>query len=89
MRVAEATVIDVNAPGLWPGKNVNEFEHMSDVWEVGPEHQDYLARIHKLLSAQKLGPAAMRRVALWVSTRTQGLSKSDRLSSLRPDLIET
>ncbi|MBP1472799.1 peptide-methionine (S)-S-oxide reductase MsrA [Frateuria sp. MAH-13] len=41
-RVAEETLADVNASGLWPGKAVTEIEPAGDFWEAEPEHQDYL-----------------------------------------------
>jgi peptide-methionine (S)-S-oxide reductase len=41
-RIAEDTIADVNASGLWPGKVVTEVEPSSDFWEAEPEHQDYL-----------------------------------------------
>jgi peptide-methionine (S)-S-oxide reductase len=40
--VAEDTIADVNASGLWPGKVVTEIAAASDFWEAEPEHQDYL-----------------------------------------------
>lgn len=43
-RVAEDTIADVNASGLWPGRVVTEVEPVSDFWEAEPEHQDYLDR---------------------------------------------
>lgn len=43
-RVAEDTIADVNASGLWPGKVVTEVEPVGDFWEAEPEHQDYLER---------------------------------------------
>ncbi|QDV68916.1 Peptide methionine sulfoxide reductase MsrA 3 [Rosistilla carotiformis] len=42
--VAEKTIADVNASGIWPGKVVTEVEPVSDFWEAEPEHQDYLLR---------------------------------------------
>ena len=42
--VAEDTIADVNASGLWPGKVVTEIEPAGDFWEAEPEHQDYLKR---------------------------------------------
>ena len=42
--VAEDTIADVNASGLWPGKVVTEVEPVGDFWEAEPEHQDYLER---------------------------------------------
>jgi peptide-methionine (S)-S-oxide reductase len=44
-RVAEDTIADVDASGLWPGKVVTEVAPISDFWEAEPEHQDYLERI--------------------------------------------
>ncbi|MFK0330157.1 peptide-methionine (S)-S-oxide reductase MsrA [Rhizobium sp. NPDC090275] len=44
-RVAEDTIADVDASGLWPGKVVTELAPVSDFWEAEPEHQDYLERI--------------------------------------------
>ena len=44
-KVAEDTIADVNASGLWPGKVVTELEPAGDFWEAEPEHQDYLERI--------------------------------------------
>jgi peptide-methionine (S)-S-oxide reductase len=43
-RVAEDTIADVNASGLWPGKVVTEVKPAGDFWEAEPEHQDYLER---------------------------------------------
>lgn len=44
-RIAEDTIADVNASGLWPGKAVTEVAPAGDFWEAEPEHQDYLERI--------------------------------------------
>jgi peptide-methionine (S)-S-oxide reductase len=44
-RVAEQTIADVNASGLWPGKVVTEVVPAGDFWQAEPEHQDYLERI--------------------------------------------
>jgi peptide-methionine (S)-S-oxide reductase len=41
-RVAEETIADVNASGLWPGDVVTEVEPAGPFWEAEPEHQDYL-----------------------------------------------
>ncbi|CAN7755192.1 peptide-methionine (S)-S-oxide reductase MsrA [Rhizobium sp. LjRoot258] len=43
--VAEDTIADVDASGLWPGKVVTEVTPIGDFWEAEPEHQDYLERI--------------------------------------------
>jgi len=42
--LAEETIADVEASGLWPGKVVTEVTRASDFWEAEPEHQDYLER---------------------------------------------
>jgi len=43
-QVAEDTIADVNASGLWPGKVATEVAPVGDFWEAEPEHQDYLLR---------------------------------------------
>ncbi len=43
-RIAEDTIDDVNASGLWPGKVVTEVSPVGDFWEAEPEHQDYLEK---------------------------------------------
>ena len=43
-RVAQNTIADVEASGLWPGKVVTELSPAGDFWEAEPEHQDYLER---------------------------------------------
>ena len=40
--VAEDTIADVDASGLWPGKVVTEVTEAGDFWEAEPEHQNYL-----------------------------------------------
>ena len=42
--VAEDTIADVNASGLWPGRVVTEVRAAGPFWEAEPEHQDYLLR---------------------------------------------
>lgn len=44
-RVAQDTIADVEASGLWPGKVVTEVTAAGDFWEAEPEHQDYLERL--------------------------------------------
>jgi peptide-methionine (S)-S-oxide reductase len=44
-KIAEETIADVNASGLWPGKVVTEVVPAGVFWEAEPEHQDYLERI--------------------------------------------
>ena len=41
-QVAQETIADVDASGLWPGKVVTEVVPAGDFWEAEPEHQDYL-----------------------------------------------
>ena len=43
--VAEDTIADVDASGLWPGRVVTEVSPVGDYWEPEPEHQDDLERI--------------------------------------------
>jgi len=43
-RIAEETIDDVDASGLWPGKVVTEVQAAGPFWEAEPEHQDYLQR---------------------------------------------
>ncbi len=44
-KVAEDTIADVDASGLWLGKVVTEVVPAGAFWEAEPEHQDYLERI--------------------------------------------
>ncbi|MER2265867.1 peptide-methionine (S)-S-oxide reductase MsrA [Methylobacterium oxalidis] len=43
-RIAEDTIADVDASGLWPGKVVTEAAPAGPFWEAEPEHQGYLER---------------------------------------------
>lgn len=43
--VAEQTISEVNASGIWPGTVVTELAEVGDFWEAEPEHQDYLERL--------------------------------------------
>jgi peptide-methionine (S)-S-oxide reductase len=43
-RVAEDTIADVEASGLWPGNVVTEVSPAGPFWEAEPEHQDYLQK---------------------------------------------
>jgi peptide-methionine (S)-S-oxide reductase len=43
--IAEDTIADVDASGLWPGKVVTEVAPAGPFWQAEPEHQDYLERI--------------------------------------------
>ena len=42
--VAEDTIADVDASGIWPGKVVTEVTLAGPFWDAEPEHQDYLER---------------------------------------------
>lgn len=42
--VAEDTIADVDASGLWPGKVVTEVSPAGPFWEAEVEHQDYLQK---------------------------------------------
>jgi peptide-methionine (S)-S-oxide reductase len=44
-RVAQETIADVNASGLWPGEVVTEVKPAGDFWLAEPEHQDYLEKL--------------------------------------------
>ena len=44
LRVAQDTIADVEASGLWPDKVTTEVSSAGDFWEAEPEHQDYLER---------------------------------------------
>ncbi len=43
-RVAEQTIRDVDASGLWPGPVVTRISPAGDFWQAEAEHQDYLER---------------------------------------------
>jgi peptide-methionine (S)-S-oxide reductase len=43
-QIAEDTIADVNASGLWPGKVVTDVTPAGVFWEAEPEHQNYLER---------------------------------------------
>ena len=44
-RVADDTIADVNASGLWRGRVVTEVVPAGPFWQAEPEHQDYLERL--------------------------------------------
>ncbi len=43
-RIAEDTIADVDASGIWPGKVITLVNEAGDFWEAEPEHQDYLQK---------------------------------------------
>ena len=54
--VAEDTIADVNASGLWPGKVVTEVAAAGPFWEAEPEHQDYLERYPNGYTCHRIRP---------------------------------
>ena len=44
-RVAQDTIADVDASGLWPDRVVTELAPAGPFWLAEPEHQDYLERL--------------------------------------------
>ena len=61
-RVAEETIADVEASGLWPGKVVTEVAPAGPFWEAEPEHQDYLQRYPNGYTCHFPRPAGSSRV---------------------------
>jgi peptide-methionine (S)-S-oxide reductase len=55
-RVAEDTIADVNASGLWPGTVVTEVEPAGPFWEAEPEHQDYLQKYPNGYTCHRIRP---------------------------------
>lgn len=43
--IAEDTIADVEASGLWPGRVATEIKPAGEFWEAEPEHQDYLEKV--------------------------------------------
>jgi peptide-methionine (S)-S-oxide reductase len=43
-KIADETIADVNASGIWPGKVVTQVVSAGPFWEAEPEHQDYLEK---------------------------------------------
>ena len=43
-QIADKTIADIDASGIWPGKVVTEVAPADIFWEAEPEHQDYLQR---------------------------------------------
>ncbi|MFJ8613546.1 peptide-methionine (S)-S-oxide reductase MsrA [Streptomyces sp. NPDC093675] len=54
---AEATIADIDASELWPGKAVTEVVPASTFWEAEPEHQDYLQRYPNGYTCHYIRPA--------------------------------
>ncbi|MFE7169852.1 peptide-methionine (S)-S-oxide reductase MsrA [Streptomyces sp. NPDC057616] len=55
-RIAEATIAEVDASGLWPGKVVTEVMQAGAFWEAEPEHQDYLQRYPNGYTCHRIRP---------------------------------
>jgi peptide-methionine (S)-S-oxide reductase len=55
-RIAEDTIADVEASGLWPGKVVTEVAPAGEFWEAEPEHQDYLERYPDVFTCHFIRP---------------------------------
>ena len=87
-QVAEDTIADVDASGLWPGKVVTEVSEAVPFWEAEPEHQDYLQRyperLHLPLPAAGLEAAAPRDRGLSGATRRRAPRACRRRRSTRP-----
>jgi peptide-methionine (S)-S-oxide reductase len=56
-RIAEDTIEDVNASGLWPGKAVTELLPAGVFWMAEREHQDYLERFPNGYTCHFVRPA--------------------------------
>jgi peptide-methionine (S)-S-oxide reductase len=55
-RIAEDTIADVDASGLWPGKVVTELARVGPFWEAEPEHQDNSERLPiRVISSAQIG----------------------------------
>ncbi|MFJ8782332.1 peptide-methionine (S)-S-oxide reductase MsrA [Streptomyces sp. NPDC102476] len=55
-RIAEATIAEVDASGLWPGKVVTQVMPAGAFWEAEPEHQDYLQRYPTGYTCHRIRP---------------------------------
>lgn len=58
-RVAEDTIADVDASGLWDGKVVTEVQPVGEFWEAEPDHRglsgEAAGRLHLPLRPSRLG----------------------------------
>ena len=75
-RVAEDTIADVDASGIWPGKVVTEVSEAGPFWEAEPEHQDYLQHIRtatRATSRDRTGSCRTARAA--ASSASLGLQR--------------
>jgi peptide-methionine (S)-S-oxide reductase len=55
--IANDTIADVDASGLWPGNVVTEVVPAGPFWEAEPEHQDYLERYPNGYTCHFIRPA--------------------------------
>src|SRR3954469_16212709 len=62
-QVAQDTIADVEASGLWPGRVVTEVSEAVPFWEAEPEHQDYLQRYRTATPATSRARAGSCRTA--------------------------
>ncbi len=62
-RVAEDTIADVDASGLWPGKVVTEVTAAGPFWEAEPEHQTTCRPTRTGTPATSSGPGGSFRTA--------------------------
>jgi peptide-methionine (S)-S-oxide reductase len=72
-RIAEDTIADVEASGLWPGKVVTEVAPAGDFWEAEPAHQDYLCSI----------PTATHAISCGRTGNSRGASPAKRVPGRR------
>ena len=55
-KVAEDTIRDVDASGLWPGKVVTQVAPAGPFWEAEAEHHDYLQRLPRGYTCHYIRP---------------------------------
>ena len=55
-RIANDTIADADASGLWQNKVVTEVAPAGPFWEAEPEHQDYLERVPNGYSCHFIRP---------------------------------
>ena len=85
-RIANDTIADVDASGLWPGKVVTEVAPAGPFWEAEPEHQDYLERYPNGYTCHLFGPTgsfrAERKLFSKVALRRTRIMRSLELAVL-------
>ena len=101
-RIAEDTIADVDASGLWPGKVVTEVVPAREFWEAEPEHQDYLERVpngytchfvrpgwrlpHKALQTSRLNARRPRQSNISSGTSSTAAGNDGKFPSLGDEL---